>query len=41
MKKKNYEKRDYADCTYYNDYRVIDTSRSNNSNVNRREWNIK
>ncbi len=30
MKKKIYEKRNYADCTYYNDNSAIDFSRSNN-----------
>ena len=29
MKKKNYEKRDYADCTYYNDNSAVDFSRYN------------
>ena len=29
MKKKIYEKRNYADCTDYNDNSVIDFSRSN------------
>ena len=30
MKKKNYEKRDYANCTDYNDNSVTDFGRSNN-----------
>ncbi len=30
MKKKNYEKRDYANCTNYNNNSIVNISRSDN-----------